>query len=210
MNCFIMKAVTLDGEWFEFTMANIPTLIDSDTFVLMGLPGSPIMKFSTIKRGDWETGLYEGDVIQSGGDNWVVCYERGFQIINADYVVRHLYHIDDWEVIDSYDNGAFIVPITVKKKHLFKYNDTVFRFNDIVGAYDGNLIIRCCKGPVPCDEVKQTCGLRKNGTMLYLGNLIDRAPIELRGGRLTICKDNKIIDVATGGVLNGYNPRNSR
>lgn len=208
MNCFIMKALTLDSEWYEFTLADIPTLQTQEQFVLMNKPGAPILRNKLLRRGDPETGLYEGDVIKYDGMLWLVCYERGFRVINSDYTLRYLYHLDNFTRVGFYTDIQGLPSLTFKKRFLFKYKEQVFRLEDIVGAYEGNLLLRSVSKPVPADEIQQDCGMRSNGTLLYLGDSVQGSPTRLAGGRVVYDRDDgELIDVATGGVLDGYIPR---
>ena len=63
----------------------------------MNRENSPILDLNNIRRGDPETGLYEGDVIEHDGDLWLICYERGFYAINQAYVIKYFENIDSFE-----------------------------------------------------------------------------------------------------------------
>ncbi len=211
MNSFIMKTLTLDNKWFEFTLADVPTLQNHDQFVLMNKPDTPILKVKHIMRGDIETGLYEGDVIQYKGRPWLVCYERGFRIINSEYVIQYLYHVDRFKRIGRYNTVGGLPTVTFKLKFLFKYEDHVLRLSDIIGAYEGKILMRTHSRPIEPGVIQQDCGLRYNNKLVYLGDIVNNSPVELRGGRITITNEvGEIIDLATGGVLDGYIPRGTR
>lgn len=211
MNCFIMKTRTLINQWYEFTMADVPTLQTNDYFVLMNKPDSPILQIDSIMRGDSETGLYEGDVIHAEGRDWLICYERGFRAIDRDYVIRYLYTFSKFETIGRHDEIPGLPFVTFKKRFHFKYAGRVFRLEDIAGAYEGRLILRNQSKPVAVEDVQQDCGTKQGGRLLYLGDKIGEATVQLCGGRIAVCTESgNFIDVVTGGVLDGYIPRSAR
>lgn len=197
-----MKARTLNDEWHPFTIADVPTRFNDEEFALMLKPNSPRLYISNIRRGDVATGLFEGDIITSGGVEWLVCYERGFYAINDDRVTKHLYAFTDFQIVGNCFSREFPIPILMRSKHLFKYDGTVFRLEDIIGCYDGeNLILRCCSQPVPSSAIQQDCGIVRNGERLYLGDVIDEGRVCLYKGRIAAKADDVYTDIATGGIL---------
>lgn len=205
MASFAMKALTLDREWFEFTLADIPTTFNDAEFVLFNKPNTPRLLLKGIRRGDPESGLYEGDIIHCDGVDWVICYQRGFYAINSEYTVRYLYQLKKYTIVGTHPRVQSPVPMAFKSKYLFTYNGTIFRINDIIGGYKGNLILRTCSKPVPADKVNQECCIVYKGRKIYLSDIIDGEPVRLLGGRLTHKVDGNIIDIATGGKLYEYN-----
>lgn len=205
MHYFMMKALTHDNVWYKFSMLDVPTTFNEDEFVLLNKPGSPIMQLKSIKRGDPETGLFEGDIITMEGCEWVICYERGFYAINADYVTRHLYQLSDYKITGDYFTDGFPVSINTRNKHLFKYKNIIFRIEDIIGSYKtGTIILRTCKHPVPISDIKQESCMSFNNKRLFLGDYIQGKPVELIGGRIAVRNLDGVLDVSTGGNLNGY------
>lgn len=202
MHCFMLKALTVDGDWFEFTIKDIPTPISEDEFILMNKPGSPKLRLDTIRRGDPEYHLYEGDVISVNGDKYTVCYERGFYAINDMYVYRYLSTLKDVKLISVYteSDNATIVP-NFRLSHLFKYNNTVFKLNDIVGCYKGNLVIRSIQHTVNPNKVQQECRASYNGKKLYLGDKINNGIVCMYHGKIALKVNNKYIDIIDGGEM---------
>lgn len=202
MNCFIMKARTLDGTWFPFTMQDVPTRFNNNEFALMQRPNTPRLLLQNIRRGDEFSGTYEGDIIKAENQLWLVCYERGFYAINTDHVTRHLHTFDSFEIVDNCFNSEFPIPILMRNKHLFKYKDVVFRFEDIVGSYDANhVILRSCSDPVPSSDIQQDCGISIQGVRAYLGDLFDGRRVCLHKGRIAYADGDCFVDVTTGGSL---------
>lgn len=203
MACYIMKALTLNREWFQFEMSDLPTTFNTSEFVLLDKPNTPRLLLKTIRRGDRDTMLFEGDIIRMNNCNWLVCYERGFYVINSDYVVRYLNSLSEYEVIGDTLTHTSPVPINFREKHLFKYKDTIFRLNDITGAYGGKLLLRSVSGPVSVEDVNQECCLTHNGSRVFLGDKIGKSTVVLKYGRVVLKEKGKNIyrDIATGGVL---------
>ena len=196
-----MKALTVkSNDWFSFTIEDIPTMIDSDTFVLLKKVNSPKLQLKTIRRGDVATGLFEGDVIVMDNTNWLVCYERGFYVISDAYVIRYLHQISDYKVIGTADSCNFSVPINFKANHLFKYKNTIFRFNDIIGGYKDKIIVRACKKPIEPSDIQQECCMSVNGCKIYLDDVVDGKKVLLHNGRICYEEDSVYIDFNGGGI----------
>ena len=67
---YLMRALTLDDEIFEFTIGDVPTGIKPGIFVCLRKPGTPLLKQDTIRRGDPDTHLFEGDLLDMDGERW--------------------------------------------------------------------------------------------------------------------------------------------
>lgn len=199
-----MKALTHNKDWFEFSMADLPTLFTPNEFVLLNRPNTPRLLFKSIRRGDSESGLFEGDIIEMDGREWLICYERGFYAIDSNYIIKHLYTLRDFKVLGTCSEIKSPVPINFRTKHLFSYDGNIFRLNDIIGAYEGKLLLRSLSEPVDVSLIKQECCVTYNGSRVYLGDELDIGTVVLRGGRITVSKEDKIIDIVTGEELYGY------
>lgn len=194
-----MKARTRNNKWLSFTLDDLPVPFNETEFVLLKRPGTPILDIKSIRRGVKKYGLFEGDVILMDGEKWLVCYERGFYVINSNYVVKYFYQLKNYKVIGTCDTIKDVVSISFKSKHFFMYKDNIFYLANISGAYDGKLLIRSIEEPIDTKQVNQECCLVYNGKKLFLGMLIDgKYPVKLRGGRITIKKNGQIIDLDGG------------
>ena len=198
MNYFIMKTLTTNGDWFPFSMSDLPVLLNEECFVLFGCANSPWLRIDSIRRGDPETGLYEGEVIQMDGCNWVICYERGFYAINEDYISKHLNTLRDYTVLGDAPNVPIEMSVSSRANHLFKIDDTIFRIQDIVGAFDGKLLLRSLKEPIDTDKIQQECCATYKGKRVYLGDMLDGCPLELVNGRLVRKTPDGVIDITSG------------
>ena len=205
-NYFQLKARTTDGGWYEFNVCNIPVHIDEDRLVLLDIPNSPIIDSSIILRGDSESGLYEGDVILYEGERWLVCYERGFYIINENYTMAYLYTLQKPFTVLGVAGFEveFPIPYKKRKRHLFKYARNIFYTTQIVTKEDNCMIIRTKRARIPLDKVQQECCMSYEGKKLFLGDTVMSEPVCLRGGRICISTDAGQLDLATGGMLDGY------
>lgn len=193
-----MKALTLENSWYQFEMSDLPTLFSDNKFALLGKENSPLMYIDTIRRGDRDSGLYEGDVIRMNDDLWVVCYERGFYAINTQYITTYLDSLSDYEFIGVESDVDIPIPINYRLKHLFKYKDTIFRLNDIVGAYKGKLLLRSIHNPVDVSKIQQECCMVYNHKRIYLGDTINGNKVVLKYGRI-ILSNGKDIQLLKGG-----------
>lgn len=204
-NYFLLRALTVDGEWFTFTIADVPIYTDKTHARL--LRGSPVLDMTTIRRGDWESNLYEGDVLHIEDDSWLISYERGFYAINSQYQVKHLYQLGGEAYIEGVAKFDIDFPVeySTKKNHLFCYRDVLFNLTNITaeGSKRHTLLLGNGK-QVPIDKTRQDTCLRKNNSRVFLGDKIDGSIVELRGGRIVVKTADGYKDLATGGILDGY------
>lgn len=198
MNYFIMKTLTTNGDWFTFSMEDLPVLLDDEHFALFGQSKSPWLRIDSIRRGDPEYGLYEGEVLSMDGENWLVCYERGFYVISESYVIRYLDDLSDYQVIGNVPNIKINVPVSFRANHLFKVKDNIFRIQDVVGAFNGKLLLRPVNTPVDVTDVQQECCATYEGKRVYLGDILDGAELKLYHGRLARMTNAGAIDITTG------------
>lgn len=199
-----MKALTPSKEWYFFTLKDIPVLVASKAFVLLSIKGSPILDLSSIRRGDESSGLFEGDIISCDGEEWLVCYERGFYAINKEYTTKYLYQLKDAKVIGDYFTDGFPVAMNLRTRYLFKYQDAIFRLEDIVGGEkDEGIIIRSCNHVIKFNDVKQECCMSFDGQRVFFGDVFPEGTIKLHGGRVCFEIEGHYVDLTNGGEING-------
>lgn len=202
MHCFIMKARTLDNQWYPFSISDVPTRFNEEEFALMRQPGSPRLVMNAIRRGDPDTGLYEGDVIEMEGDRWVVCYQRGFYVINELFITRFFGTLTEYKVVGDIYTIPMHITVLLRSKQLFKYKEFIFRLEDIIGGFDeSHLILRSSNKPVPFDKISQECGCTWQGQRLFFGDELEDGTVMLFQGRVCLYKDEHYRDITTGGNL---------
>lgn len=197
-----MKALTPNGEWYPFTLKDLPTRFNNNEFALMNCPNSPRLSLQNIRRGDASTGLYEGDIIEWMDTRWMVCYERGFYVICESYETHPLSELSDFTVVGDCFKDTFGVPFLKRDKCLFKYNDVIFRLEDIIGPFNGDrVILRSVKKPILVEDIQQEAGMSIDGKRVYFGDKVDDGVVDLYKGRIVLLKSGTYIDIFTGGVL---------
>jgi len=207
-NYFQLKAHTLNNEWQTFSIENVPVAIAEGKAVLLSKPNSPIIRTDVIRRGDWETNLFEGDIVEDKGVRYLICYERGFYAIDESYTLKYLYQLENPKVIGVKDYDMEF-PLTLKlvKTHMFKCFDIMFYIKQITRAEGDCLVLNFKGAAVPVQLVQQECCMSYEKRRIYLGDFIDEQRVELHGGRICIEKDEGYVDLATGGTLDGYIPK---
>ena len=206
-----LRTRTLEtNAWYNFTLNDIPTKYDDDHIALLADAGSPLLRIDSVVRGDLESGLYEGDIIEFEGTQYIVCYERGFYAISNDYVIKNLYQVKGCEVVSDYWTTDFKIPIRLRKKQLYKYDNLNFKLTDIIGHWANKIVIRASNRPIPPEECQQECCLSYEGRKIYFGDMVNGCPVILAGGRVCIKDTEGYLDLATGGYLNDYNPGDIR
>lgn len=204
-NYFQLKARTLENYWQTFSIANTPVEIAEGMAVLLSKPNSPIILSKDIRRGEWEYNLFEGDIVESEDTRYLICYERGFYAIDENYTIKNLYQLKDPKVlgVKGYELD-FPVHIKLVKTHMFKCFDIKFYIRQITRT-EGDCIVLKAKGQaVPIQLVQQECCLSYEKQRIYLGDFIEDKKVEMHGGRICIETDAGYLDLATGGILDGY------
>lgn len=196
MNCFTLKSILADGRQVIFTLKDLPVAIDNSHFILMNRKNSPILDLHSIRRGDPESGLFEGDVVVHNGDKWLVCYERGFYVINSAYIIKHFKDIPGYEYIGLRENLNIDILIKLKRTHMFRYKTVTFYLQDIRAAVNNKLILSMFTDPISPDDICQECSFTYEKHKVFLGDRVGNDVIHLEKGRLVACgKDLTVKEV---------------
>lgn len=211
MKSFLLRARTVvnDSKWFNFTLADIPTKYDTEHIALLNNIGSPLLQLDTVVRGENNTKLYEGDIIEDEGMRYVICYERGFYAITEDYIAKNLYQLKEPKVVGDYWIDGFPIQIRVRKKQMYKYKDINFKITDIIAHWGNKIIIRAHKDPIDPVECRQECCLSYDNKKVYMGDMIKNHEVENVFGRICYKDDVGYYDLGFGGYLNDYNNTNA-
>lgn len=197
---FIMKALTYDGKWEKFCMKDCPCMFDEESFALLRRPNSPVLRLSTLRRGDSDTGLFEGDIIWMENESWLVSYERGFKLTSESYRIKSFKSLSEYHLTGSTISRDFPVPMNYKKKIVSKYNDMFFKIQDIVGATEEYFLVKLGCGCVPLDEIHMDCCMNADGQHLYLGEKFKGHTIALHYGQVCTRDDKgQYTAITTGG-----------
>lgn len=183
MNCFMLKAISTNQEWVTFTMSDVPTPIQDGLFVLLMRPNSPILKLDSIRRGDFDTKLFEGDVVEEGEKRYLICYERGFYAIDSDYIVKSLDSFEEAKIVGDFDSADIGVPISFKKTLLFKYKNCIFKINDIIGGTENGIFINSLAEEIPFDRIQQDCCLSIAKKRVFLGDKFEDNTLAISYGQ---------------------------
>lgn len=209
-NYFQLKARTLNGDWQKFSIANTPVEISAGKAVLLAKPNSPIIRTDDIRRGDWEYNLFEGDIVESDGVKYLICYERGFYAIDVNYTIKNLYQLKEPKFVGvKGDDVEFPVHIKYVKTHMFKCFDIKFYMKQIARIMGDCIVLNSKNTEVPIQLVQQECCMTYNKRRIYLGDFVDDEKVIMRGGRVCVETKDGYKDLTTGGILDGYIPKTS-
>lgn len=195
MNVCSMRAKTLTGDFYEFTVLDIPVLTGGDELVLLGRKSSPILKYSTITIGS-DVGVYVGDVLYEDGQEWYVSMCKG--VMACSFTTsewKRLYNFKSLNVVRQvtekewkrYNIGAFQIR--------FKCRGTVFFIADIVGKYKRDLIVTIFKGRVNVNEVQQDVATTIKRRRIFLGDEYMNSKIIMCYGSLCIQDNFGVYDI---------------
>lgn len=189
-NCYPLIALTkCRTNMVSFTLEDGLCPIDEEHFVLLNRPGSPILRYDTVLRGMDINGIFEGDIVNYEGTDYMIKYQRGFNAISLDKskvitldnitacnVKTHMYYQRDF---------AWIEPTMIK----FRVNNNkFFTLRNIYGYFDNRIVFNDIK--LRNKEtliVQQDAGLTYDGQRACFGNnafgsvKLVKGKIEIRG-----------------------------
>lgn len=198
-----LRARTVSGELYTFTMSNIPLRIDSKTFVLAKIPNSPILKWNTIQRGLDIPDIFEGDILEIEGKLYLLGYERGFNLVAEDCVsgYDYLYNHKDYKVVGNIYTMKFPKQLKAVKRLTFKYENRIVPINLITGYYQDNPIATGVSHYVDMDRLQQSAGISINNQKIFFGDMLNGCPVELYMGRVVIKYRSNYLDLANNTVI---------
>ena len=192
-----LSAKDTHGHYHQFSLADVPVLIDESSFVLMAKPGSPILTLESLVCGSDMDGIYEGSILSdSEGNEYVTSFKRGFAAMNVDRQVKKLCDIDGLTIckrrLDVAHSSNFLL---CRQRLLYLYDGIQFQFKDFIGIVNGMPVIKESYTPVDMNKVKQYSGLSYNNQRVYLGDEINGGIVTMHKGRICLYKDDKYIDL---------------
>ena len=188
-----LRATTTEGKSYSFDIRAVPTVIDTDRFILMHKVGSPILLTDTICLGADINGVYEGTVLRdANGIEYTVSYKRGFAAMDSNRVAHKLHDITPFTVLG--ENGN--ISTSCRARVLYKYEDIYFQITDILGVVEDKIIIKNNRVAINFDLVKQFAGLKVDNKRVFLGDEIDDGIVVMHLGRICLYANNKYIDLA--------------
>ena len=192
MSTYPLKALSKDRkELVVFGIEDGPCPLDSNFFVLTKRPGSPILRYDSILRGMDVPNLFEGDIIESNGTQYIIKYHRGFNAISLEGDTLEIKDLRRAKVVDQlYFQDNFKKKYPTRHKYIIDGVDT--EFTRFMGATETGVIINDSNLPVvPFFKVMQNTGMRYKGNKLYFGNIINNCPVVLYKGNIVIIENGK-------------------
>lgn len=193
-----LRARDARGHYHEFTLNDVPVLVDESSFVLMAKPGSPILLMESLTSGADIKGVYEGTVIaDENGAEYVMSYKRGFAAMDSNRNVKKLSDLSSYKVCRrKVDIHKVSKAVLCRQRLLYLYHGIQFQFRDFVGIVNGMPIIKESYTPIDIDQVQQYSGLSYEGIRIYLGDSLNGGIVQMYKGRVCLLKDGKYLDLA--------------
>lgn len=195
MNVMSLRARTLDGSWYSFTVLDAPVWIGDDRCIIVGRKFSPIIKLSTITLG-CDLGIYVGDILQDEFGEWIVKYFRGMRAVNMKTrKTRRLYEFKNlWVVRDATPEELELFGIS-SPQILLKYDDMCFGVKMIIGKYRNDLVVQSSAYPVEMQRVKQYVATFSSRQRLFLGDAYKGSQIIMCYGAVCIQNEFGAYDI---------------
>ena len=206
MFTYPLRALSKDGNTYcVFDISDGPGHWDDEHFILIGRANSPVLRYDTISRGCDIPGVFSGDLIRVGKEDYLVSYQRGLVAKNVQ--TKQLFYLedDDFIVISMAEYTGLVVP-NRHKKHLYRaeingnkvdfYIDQLFGKDPKTGAILNN---RRGFGYIPVEAIRQYAGIKTadTGLPIFFGDY----GLRMESGALVGYVDGKRINVTKGGKL---------
>jgi hypothetical protein len=142
--------------------------------------------------------LFEGDIVDHLGINYVVQYARGFMCVSGERRMLNISSLTTINVVaTTYECREFKIPQVPNIIYRVS-GGWVFPIDEVVCVKDKSLILTHNGGSMrDMSEIQQYAGMIYNGDKVYFGMEIEGGEVELRYGRCCINKEGQYFDLAT-------------
>lgn len=199
MSVLNLGCLTTEGKHYDFSVLDVPVLIDDSRFVLLNKPGTPILLVNTIVSGADIPNIYEGSVIVSDGVEYTVSYKRGFAAMDKHRNVRKLSDLPTYVKVGQ----LYRFPDrTCRQRLLYKSGNTQIHIKDFVGVDNGKIIVREGYAKIDPESLQLYAGLSINNSKVFLGDTTSSGnKVVMHKGRICV-KSDKYEDLVDGEVIN--------
>lgn len=192
-NTMSLKAQTLNGKAYEFSVYDVPVVIDDEQFILMAKPGSPILLTGTIVSCSDVPNVCEGSILTDrNGVSYVVSFKRGFAAMDAQRNVYKICDIDGLTVTGLMDLSSISL---CRQRLIYKCGNNQFQLKDFIGISKGNVIIKEGYASIDISEIQQYAGLTYDGKNVFFGDIIDGSTVVMHAGRVCMFDGVNYIDM---------------
>ncbi len=208
-NTLIMRAYKkYSNELYEFSVEDIPVLVDSDEFILLNRRNSPRLCSNEIFVGCKEFHVFDGDVVLADGVEYLIRYNHGFYATDVSGHNRYLYEFNDIKPVSTYRGTEFEGMFSVRAKILFKSGHAMFSLTDILCGTDDSMWINGIKHDVKTQDIQQFTGSIYAGKAVFFGDSIVHGRVSLHGGRVVAISEKGCFDLYRKEMLDGRYTRN--
>lgn len=187
MSNFSLKALSKEGNSLtEFTLLDGPYPLSQQYFGLMNRPGTPYLRYDSVVRATGVADLYDGDIVESQGKRYIILYQKGYYAYTIDKKEKIPINdlINPIVVDHAFFSEEFSFPHNRSKKTLFKYDDIIFKLEDIYGVSNDKIILHHKRGILlNPDKIQQKANITYNGTPLFFGDEVNKRTLVLRNGQ---------------------------
>lgn len=162
------------------------------------------MKLGNYTRGSDIPDLFEGDILEHNGKQYVIQYTRGFLAAGPDKEFLFLNQVRDFKKVGTIYDSNTSSRIPLMSKIPYKYEDLLFYYENIIGPYGTDaIIVEGSKAPVKVADVQQYAGFAYLGQKIFFGDLVDGRPVTMHGGRAVLTTTQGYYDLVKKRYLVG-------
>ena len=181
-----------------FTVADIPLVINNDSFVLLNRQFSPILRLDTVVLGS-DVGVYQNDVLSCEGELWYVIFDEGFVASTYDKTHRkYLYEFNTLNVVREMTKEEREHFGVKPRRMRFKCDSKVFTLEDIIGKYQSKIIVSPISYAFPADDVYQDTHVHIRLGRSYFGELYKGRKLIMCYGRVCVQNEFGVYDIVEG------------
>lgn len=196
MNVCNMRAKTMDGQWCVFTILDAPAVVGENSFVLLNRKFSPILRYDTLASGTGD-GVFVGDVLRDErGEEWFVKYAAGFYATSKTMEDRRMLYDFGQSIVKRQATPEECLQYDIRQPAMrFRYRERVFTISDVLGSFQGCLVVMGVKQKVDLDEIQQDMVVTISARRVFLGDLYKGMPIVSGYGRCCVQTEFGLYDI---------------
>ncbi len=188
------RAVGLDSESYDFTVADCPVVLSAGVIALAAQPKSKLLWEDTIVRGS-DNGIYEGDRIFSRSRYLgYVVYIKGFRLRYEDSGrIRDVPYGKNITILKGLKGSMRKAASDPDRTRLtLKVKNDQFEFNGILcGCKDNKIAIatgKCQDSYADLRDIRHSTGIEKEGVTLFFGDEFMGGTVALKNGIPVVLK----------------------
>lgn len=171
MFSYPLRAQTIDGDPYDFTLNDGFLMVDENRFVLDRKPGSPLLLKDTIQRGCDIPNVFAGSYVEYKEEYYLVSYFRGMVGRSKEGKLVYFDEPRDINVIYPTYKPEIVgyETMTSPKEYFYSVHGKHTPLSLFMGTHRGEILIRRGSERIAPKLVQEFAGVKLGGKKLYFG-----------------------------------------